>query len=125
MALTFVIFPFLPMRLASVSTVTFLRLSAWALPLPSAMASAKFANSTVIQSQIAIMIGNAKAPPAKMPYRDTNVTSVAPTSTTNITGLRSWTLGSSRTKDCFTENRSIFLSKRDLLRAVRRAIFKF
>ncbi len=64
--------------------------SACALPRPSAIASAKFANSTVNQSQAAISqanrLGSATA---------RAVTSTLPTSTTNMTGLRAIRRGSS------------------------------
>ena len=65
-------------------------MSAWALPRPSAIASAKLANMTVRTSQTVIdhvkMPGWAIASSSVM---------IEPTSTTNITGLRTCTRGSS------------------------------
>ena len=52
-----------PSRRAIVVVRVLRRLSAWALPRPSASASAKFANSTVSHSQIAIWSSNATAWP--------------------------------------------------------------
>ncbi len=72
--------------------------SAWALPRPSAIASAKLANSTVNQSQSATWPVNETPPGPPPPTRFTanrRVTRTLPTSTTNITGLRAWTRGSS------------------------------
>ena len=72
--------------------------SAWALPRPSATASAKLANSTVSHSHAAIVSTNpgrpapAIAPPAAaMPI---TVVRMLPMNTTNMTGLRNWTRGS-------------------------------
>ena len=64
--------------------------AACALPRPSAIASARFANSTVNHSQTAIR-------PAKTPGSRTKstVTRALPTSTTNITGFRAMRRGSS------------------------------
>ena len=61
--------------------------SAWALPRPSAMASAKFANSTVNHSHSVIWRSkpNAGAPPRTQQDRDSDHSS--PTSTTNMTGF--------------------------------------
>ena len=77
-------------RRATVSVRVRRRLSAWALPRPSATASARFANRTVNHSQTAISqektLGSATASP---------VTRTEPTQTTNMTGLRSWVRGSS------------------------------
>jgi hypothetical protein len=49
-------------RLATVSARVRRRLAAWALPRPSATASAKLANSTVIHSQAQIWPLNAALP---------------------------------------------------------------
>ena len=77
-------------RRAVVSVRVRRRLSAWALPRPSATASARLANRTVNHSQSAIShektLGSATASP---------VTRTEPTQTTNMTGLRSWVRGSS------------------------------
>ena len=70
--------------------------SAWALPRPSATASAKFANSTVNHSHT--MIWKVKprlAPPVTRSRRKITVVSAATISTTNITGLLIITRGSS------------------------------
>jgi len=70
--------------------------SAWALPRPSAIASAKFAKITVKKSQIVIdhvnVLGCAK---------DSKRVIIEPTSTTNMTGLRSCTRGSSFLMEIF------------------------
>src|SRR6266567_8073851 len=74
--------------------------SACALPRPSATASAKFANSTVNQSQR--MIWKVKprfAPPVTRSRRKITVVSAATISTTNITGFLIISRGSSLTKD--------------------------
>ena len=83
-------------RRAYVSDLVRRSASAWALPRPSATASAKFAKSTVNQSHAAIAKSNptvdawaAKSRTKKM------VVAAAPTSTTNITGLRACQRGSS------------------------------
>ena len=64
--------------------------AAWALPRPSAMASAKLAKSTVNQSQAAIepakMFALVLTSPKSLKKR--NVASAAPSSVTNMTGLR-------------------------------------
>ena len=77
-------------RRASVSDRIRRRVSAWALPRPSAMASAKLAKMTVRNSQTVIdqvkMLGWAMA--------SMKVITV-PTSTTNMTGFLTWTRGSS------------------------------
>ena len=73
-----------------VSVLARRRVAAWALPRPSATASARLANSTVSQSQTttaqAKTLGSVTA---------STVESTAPTSTTNMTGLRTMTRGSS------------------------------
>ena len=64
--------------------------SAWALPRPSAIASAKFANSTVNQSQtvtLAVNQSGAPEPPPNRSRSSTSVVSTLPTSTTNMTGF--------------------------------------
>ena len=77
-------------RRASVSERILRSVSAWAFPRPSAMASAKFANMTVKNNQIVIdhvnVLGWAIA---------SSKVTTEPTSTTNITGLRTCTRGSS------------------------------
>ena len=74
--------------------------AACALPRPSATASAKLANTTVIHSHR--MIWKVKprlAPPVNRSRRNRIVVSAATTSTTNITGLRIITRGSSFRND--------------------------
>src|ERR1700728_1634070 len=85
--------------LAWLSVRVFLSDSACALPRPSATASAKFANSTVNQSQM--MIWKVKPrldPPVARSRRKITVVSAATTSTTNITGFLIISRGSSLTK---------------------------
>ncbi len=66
------------------------RVAAWALPRPSATASARLAKITVAHSQITVSQANAEGWTTARP-----VESAAPTSTTNITGLRVIVRGSS------------------------------
>src|SRR5580693_8821450 len=77
-------------RRACVSDRTRRSVSACAFPRPSAMASAKLANSTVRASQTV-------TDQSKMPgwASDSARVTTVPMSTTNITGLRTWTRGSS------------------------------
>ena len=63
--------------------------AAWALPRPSATASARLANSTVSHSHTVTAITNPVGS-----VKHSTVHSAAPTSTTNITGLCHITLGS-------------------------------
>ena len=62
---------------------------AWALPRPSAIASAKFANSTVSQSQIVITPTNHSEPVWPRARSSTKIPVVItlPSSTMNITGF--------------------------------------
>ena len=75
--------------------------SAWARPRPSANASAMFANTTVSHSQneITNVYQAGSLPPSALPpntwINHVTVVIAAPISTTNITGLRIWTRGSS------------------------------
>ena len=77
-------------RRAVVSVLAARKVAAWALPRPSATASARLAKTTVSQSQTttdqAKPLGDVTA---------ARVENTAPTSTTNITGLRAITRGSS------------------------------
>ena len=82
--------PFPSRRRAIVSRLVARNDSACALPRPSATASARFANSTVSQSQIAMRIENALGVTIAA-----TVTTTDPTHTTNMTGLRSCARGSS------------------------------
>ena len=70
---------------------------ACALPRPSATASAKFANSTVSQSQTAITPTNQSEPVCPRARSSTKIPVVItlPSSTMNITGFLSWSRGSS------------------------------
>jgi hypothetical protein len=70
---------------------------ACALPRPSAIASAKFANSTVSQSQIEITATNQRSSvsPRKRLMKKIAVVITLPSSTMNMTGLRIWLRGSS------------------------------
>ena len=77
--------------------------AAWALPRPSATASARFANSTVSHNHAEIISTN-PGRPASGPIPSTAATPSAvvkrlPTKTTNITGLRTCTRGSSLAKE--------------------------
>src|SRR6185503_20955714 len=79
------------MRCAIVSVFALRRLSACALPRPSAIASAKFANNTVNQSQSVICNSNpvfvTPGSGAMIPRISCNEVRTLPTSTTNMTGL--------------------------------------
>ena len=90
---------------ASVSVRIARRAAAWALPRPSASASAKLANSTVSHSQkVTVKVNHqgSSPPPSGAPpnawISQATVVMAAPISTTNITGLRIWTRGSSLAK---------------------------
>ena len=61
--------------------------SAWALPRPSAIASAKFANRTVNHSPSAIAVSKAIGPPLMMSVTIRIVTTTETTSTTKMTGF--------------------------------------
>jgi hypothetical protein len=82
-----------PRRLAGTSLRVFLRASAWALPRPSAIASAKLAKSRVNQSQAAI--ARPKPPSLARSRSPMMVAATLPTRTVNITGLRICRRGSS------------------------------
>ena len=71
--------------------------SAWALPRPSAIASAKFAKRTVNQSQTAIEAGEDASGSRDS---ESTVTRTLPTSTTNMTGFRAIRRGSSFAESC-------------------------
>ena len=70
---------------------------ACALPRPSAIASAKFANSTVSQSQTVITPTNHSEPVSPRTRSSTKMPVVIalPSSTMNITGFLNWSRGSS------------------------------
>src|SRR6202521_2178954 len=103
--------PFGSKRLATVSDRAFRSVSACALPRPSAMASAKFANSTVNQSQSVICKLNAKLCFSR---NNSAVVTTLPTSTTNITGFFIMVRGSSLTT-ASTSARRIILASHNLL----------
>ncbi len=93
--------------LARVSLRVRRRASACALPRPSAIASAKFANSTVNHNQAAIWPVNSNpARPSAMSRMSTRVTSRATTPVTNITGLRTSFFGASLMNESSTACRS-------------------
>ena len=96
-------------RRALVSVRALRRVSAWALPRPSAMASAKLAKRTVNHSQR--LICRPKPVPETWCARSRahcSVVSSAPTSTTNITGFFTMVRGWSFRKESSTARRSIF-----------------
>ena len=72
--------------------------SAWALPRPSAIASAKFAKRTVNHSQSVICSRKPNDAPCP-PVKNRTVVIAAPTSVTNITGLPTMWRGVSFLKD--------------------------
>ena len=92
-------------RFARISVRVRRRASAWALPRPSATASAKFANSTVNHSQIVICPENrallpTTLPPPTIKSRIKNtVVSTETISTQNMTGFLTRVRGSSFLKD--------------------------
>ena len=87
--------------LATVSWRMLRSVSAWARPRPSANASAMLAKTTVSHSQMEMtnVYHEGSSPPSALPpnswMNHVTVVMTAPISTTNITGLRSWTRGSS------------------------------
>jgi len=83
-----------------VSRLVARRVSAWALPRASAMASAKLANSTVNHSHSVICSVKPMLPaPVAICSIRMSVVNADPTSTTNMTGLRAMLRGSSFLKD--------------------------
>ena len=100
---TFSTVPSLRSRLAMVSVLALRRLAAWALPRPSATASARLAKMTVIHSQIVTHHANALGAEIA-----STVHPAAPTSTTNMTGLWTMTRGSSLRIASGSEVRNIF-----------------
>ena len=95
-------------RLAIVSDRALRSVSACALPRPSAIASAKLANSTVNQSHNVICRLKAKSP---RPRNNSTVVMTLPTSTTNITGLPIMWRGSSLTKESRIARQTILPSQ--------------
>ena len=92
-----------PSRYAVVSVLARRRVAAWALPRPSATASERLAKMTVSHSQAT----TAHAKTLGCITAET-VENTAPTSTTNITGLRIMTRGSSLTNASGREVSSSF-----------------
>ena len=91
-------------RRAMESVLALRRVSACALPRASAMASAKLAKSTVNQSQREICSEKPMPDaPMKMSRIRKTVVSVAPTSTTKITGFLKSVTGFSLTNDALRE----------------------
>ena len=109
---TFRRFPRLASFLACVSRRVFRSSSACALPRPSAIASAKFANRTVNQSQSASwkMKPVSVAPPTRS-RTSTTVVNALPTRTTNMTGFRTMCMGASLTNESLIARRTIGGSK--------------
>ncbi len=115
-------------RCATVSVRIARRLAAWAFPRPSASASARFAKTTVSHSHNATVNVNQAGsfpPPSGGPpntwISQPPVVISAPISTTNITGLRNWTRGSSLRSDATSAGRMISGSnrERDLVSVMR------
>jgi hypothetical protein len=94
-------------RWATVSLRALRSVSAWALPRPSATASAKLANSTVAHSQRVTRPTNTLGPAA-----NSTVVMTEPTSTRNMTGMRIIDRGLSLTSACHTAGRKIAGSSR-------------
>ena len=96
--------------------------SAWALPRPSAIASAKLANSTVNHSHTATSAAKTFSCAVLLPRSRTNriVVSAEPISTMNITGLRTIVRGSSLPNDASVAVRTRAGSKIERLADVRR-----
>ena len=93
----------LPAIFRAIVCVRFLRrLSAWAFPLPSAMASEKLANNTVNQSQIAIFKLKDEKLPWKIPIITTRVVRKDPMATIKMTGFFIIKAGFSLMKLSFT-----------------------
>src|SRR5580704_10332253 len=100
---------------ASVSARALRKVSAWAFPRPSAMASAKLAKRTVNQSQRVICRPNRKLPVCwTMSATSTTRVMTAPTSTTNITGFLTIKRGSSFQKESIMALRRILRSPKEV-----------
>ena len=100
------------MRFAIVSERALRKVSACALPRPSAMASAKFANSTVNHSHKVICRLNLNASCGRM--NSSTVVITLPISTTNMTGLPIILRGFSLSSELQVARRTIFQSQTDL-----------
>ena len=103
------------MRSAVVSARVRRSEAACALPRPSAIASAKFAKTTVNQSQKATWPVKSGLPePEKSSCSQTTVEIRLPTSTMNMTGFRSWMRGSSLRNESRIAGRTIFGSQSEI-----------
>src|SRR5580700_2921021 len=101
-------------RRATVSARDLRKASACAFPRPSAIASAKFANSTVNHSHKVICSENPNpCECCTTPRTKSMDVSSAPTSTTNITGLAASVRGFSLTNDSHTACTTISCPQRD------------
>src|SRR5580692_5061014 len=109
---TFSVWSLSRMRLATVSDRALRSVSACALPRPSAIASAKFANSTVNHNHKVICRLNLKSVP---PLNSSTVVITLPISTTNMTGLPIIFCGFSFTSASTMARRTIFHSQTALL----------
>src|SRR5580704_15476317 len=90
-------------RFAMVSRRALRSVSACAFPRPSAIASAKFANSTVNHSHSVIWSSNPKLPLCRSrSFTSSTLVMTEPTSTTNITGFFIRVRGLSLTNESFT-----------------------
>ncbi len=94
-------------RRAIVSRLARRSVSAWALPRPSATASARLANTTVSHSQTTMVQLNTEDERIAVYMH-----SSAPTSTTNMTGFLIWTRGSSFLNASGVDLHSIFGSRK-------------
>jgi hypothetical protein len=102
-------------RLAGTSWRALRRVSACALPRPSAMASAKLANSTVIHSQAdtpRMKPAGASPRPVMIACKKSTLLKALPTSTTNMTGFFSMRRGSSFLNASSSARRTIGPSNR-------------
>src|SRR2546422_3843024 len=107
---------------ATVSDRVLRSASAWALPRPSATASAKLANNTVNHSQAATRPTKtlSAAVAVRTSRRNSRVVRTLPTSTTNMTGLRAMSRGSSLTNESRTARRRMAGANIDVERFGRR-----
>ena len=100
--------PFFPSRRVFVSTRVLRKACACALPRPSAIASAKLANSTVNHSHSAIC---AMKPRSAVAVKISTVVTAAPTMVTNMTGFLTIRRGSSFLNASTTAGPAMFRSK--------------
>ena len=101
-------------RRAKVCVRAFFKLSACALPRPSAIASAKLANKTVNQSHSVICKLKPEKWPVKMSRATTTVQSAAPISVTSITGFSHSARGSSFLNESTSAGRIRLASKSEV-----------